>query len=66
MLSAFILAVLVIALGTFLWYGWKKQKFGEHYRRNFLMERNLNRRSFEQKELLRFKESSQRERSECI
>ncbi len=31
MLSAFILAVLVITLGTFLWYGWKKQKFGEHY-----------------------------------
>ena len=31
MLSVFILAVLVIALGAFLWYGWKKQKFGEHY-----------------------------------
>ena len=31
MLSAFILAILVIALGAFLWYGWKKQKFGEHY-----------------------------------
>ena len=62
MLSVFILAVLAIAFGAFLWYGWKKQK----YRRNFLMERNLNRRSFEQKELLRFKESSQRERSECI
>ncbi len=31
MLSAFILAILVIALGAFLWYGCKKQKFGEHY-----------------------------------
>ncbi len=31
MLSAFSLAILVIALGVFLWYGWKKQKFGEHY-----------------------------------
>lgn len=31
MLSTFILTVLVIALGAFLWYGWKKQKFGEHY-----------------------------------
>lgn len=31
MLSVFILAILVIALGAFLWYGWKKQKFGEHY-----------------------------------
>ncbi len=31
MLSVFILAVLVIAIGAFLWYGWKKQKFGEHY-----------------------------------
>ena len=31
MLSVFILAALAIALGVFLWYGWKKQKFGEHY-----------------------------------
>lgn len=31
MLSAFSLAILVIALGVFLWYGWKKQKFGKHY-----------------------------------
>lgn len=31
MLSAFSLAILVIALGVFLWYGWKKQKFGERY-----------------------------------
>lgn len=31
MLSVFILAILIIALLAFLWYGWKKQKFGEHY-----------------------------------
>ena len=31
MLSVFILAILIIALLAFLWYGWKNHKFGEHY-----------------------------------
>ena len=31
MLSVFILAILIIALVAFLWYGWKNHKFGEHY-----------------------------------
>ena len=31
MLSVFILAILVIALLAFLWYGWKNHKFSEHY-----------------------------------
>ena len=31
MLSVFILAILIIALLVFLWYGWKNHKFGRHY-----------------------------------
>ena len=31
MLSVFILAILIITLLAFLWYGWKNHKFGEHY-----------------------------------
>ena len=31
MLSVFLLAILIIALLAFLWYGWKNHKFGEHY-----------------------------------
>lgn len=31
MLSVFILAILIIALLAFLWYGWKNHKFSEHY-----------------------------------
>lgn len=31
MLSVFLLAILIIALVAFLWYGWKNHKFGEHY-----------------------------------
>ena len=32
MLSVFILAILIIALLAFLWYGWKNHKFGETLR----------------------------------
>ena len=31
MLSVFLLAILIIALLAFLWYGWKNHKFSEHY-----------------------------------
>ena len=31
MLSVFLLAILLIALLAFLWYGWKNHKFSEHY-----------------------------------
>lgn len=31
MLSVFLLAILIIALLAFLWYGWKNNKFSEHY-----------------------------------
>lgn len=31
MLSVFILAILIIALLAFWWYGWKNHKFSEHY-----------------------------------
>lgn len=31
MLSVFLLAILIIALVAFLWYGWKNHKFSEHY-----------------------------------